>query len=478
MPVRPFHREQQWLLPPSLDQALSPDHPARFVAAFVDAIDADTWAEMGVVLDGDPDGAPAYDARALLGVWTLGFMTGNRSSRGLETACRDQIPFLWLTGFQRPDHNTLWRFYRRHRDGMRGLLRRSIRTAVALGLVDLALQAVDGTRIGGNVAHTRTLNAEAMERLLQRAEARIAELESQQGADEPALPPLPERLRAEALRAQVREALQRLQAEDAPARVNLTDPDAKLLKTHSGYVTGYNVQAMASPLRDADGGTGGQIITAADVTPQVNDAHELLPMMAQAEENSGVAAEVTLADAGYHSGENVGVCAEQGRTVVIPDQQQAWLSRPYHKEQFAYDRARDSYTCPAGQLLSFFGSQRDRNGGSVRRYRAAAGVCAACPAFGTCTRDRRNGRTVRAGPYDEALRAHRAWQASDEARRLSAMRRWLIEPVFSVIKDQQAARRFLLRGAANVRAEWSWLATTFNLRVLARAWQRRAAAFA
>ena len=198
-------------------------------------------------------------------------------------------------------------------------------------------------------------------------------------------------------------------------------------------------------------------------------------MMEQAERNSGVAAEVTLADAGYHSGANLGACAEQGRTAVIPDQQQAWLSRPYHKEQFAYDDGRDTYTCPAGRTLSFFGTKRDRNRGQVRRYRAAGGVCAACPAFGACTRDRRNGRTIQAGPHDRALRAHRAWQASEEARRLSSMRRWLIEPVFSVIKDQQAARRFLLRGAENVRAEWCWLATAFNLRTLARAWQLRAA---
>jgi len=147
----------------------------------------------------------------------------------------------------------------------------------------------------------------------------------------------------------------------------------------------------------------------------VNDAQELLPMMEQAAQNSGVAADVTLADAGYHSGANLGACAEQGRTVVIPDQQQTWHSRPYHKEQFAYDSARDTYTCPAGQLLSFFGSQRDRHGGTVRRYRAAAGVCATCPAFGRCTRDGRNGRTIRAGPHDPALRAHRAWQASENA---------------------------------------------------------------
>ncbi len=152
MPVRPFSRERAWLLPPSLDDALAEDHPARFVAAFVDAIDTETWLKMGVALSGDPAGAPAYDARALLGAWALGFMSGIRTSRTLEAACCDQIPYLWLTGFQRPDHNTLWRFYQRHRDGMRGLLKQTVRAAVAVGLVDLALQAVDGTRVHGNVA--------------------------------------------------------------------------------------------------------------------------------------------------------------------------------------------------------------------------------------------------------------------------------------------------------------------------------------
>ena len=197
MPVRAFRREQQWLLPPSLDDVLEPDHPARFVAAFIDAIDAEAWTEMGIVLSGDPEGAPAYDARALLGVWALGFMTGVRSSRKLEAACHEQIPYLWLTGFQQPDHNTLWRFYQQHREGMRALLKRSVRTAVAIGLVDLALQAVDGTRVRGNVALERTLDAAGLERLLRRTDVRIAELESQQTAsDDPSLPRLPDQQQA------------------------------------------------------------------------------------------------------------------------------------------------------------------------------------------------------------------------------------------------------------------------------------------
>ena len=140
MPLRPMVREQMWMLPPTLGELLPLDHPARFVAEFVDALDRDGWAELGVDIEGDSMGAPAYHPRALLSVWLYGFMTGVRSCRKLEAACLDQIPYLWLTGWQYPDHNTLWRFYKGHRQAMRKLFERTVRTAVAMELVDLGFR--------------------------------------------------------------------------------------------------------------------------------------------------------------------------------------------------------------------------------------------------------------------------------------------------------------------------------------------------
>ena len=69
---------------------------------------------------------------------------------------------------------------------------------------------------------------------------------------------------------------------------------------------------------------------------------------------------------------------------------------------------------------------------------------------------------------DATLRAHRAVMATEPARTADRRRKTLPEPAFGILKEQQAARRFLLRGLVNVQAEWSLLATAFNLRTLAR----------
>ena len=61
---------------------------------------------------------------------------------------------------------------------------------------------------------------------------------------------------------------------------------------------------------------------------------------------------------------------------------------------------------------------------------------------------------------------------TDKASELYARRQQLIEPVFGILKEQLGARRLLLRGLVNVRAEFTLMATAFNLRTLSRVWNR------
>ena len=476
MPLRPLNREQVWLLPPTLGELIPRDHPVRFVAEFVDALDHTAWTELGIGLDGEPLGAPAYHPRVLLCVWLYGFMTGIRSSRKLEAACRDQVPYLWLTGWQRPDHNTLWRFYQAHRYAMRKLLKCTVATAVEMKLIDLAVQAVDGTKIAANAAGDRTYNGTELQRLLERTEAAIIQLEAQNEAgDDPSPPRLPDELQqAQALRQQVRDAMNRLAENERLSRVNLTDDDAQLMKGRSGIITGYNAQTMVSPLNPEMAKGNGMMITAADVVNSASDSGQLLPMLEQAEELTGQRIPVTLADGGYHTASSLEAGERRGQQLVMGERYQGKAKDTYFKDRFAYDAMTDSYICPQGQQLPFRGLRKSLLTGlrSIRVYQASRTVCRTCPALGICTRDKHAGRALWISSSDVLLLKHRQWMQTDQARSLYARRKELSEPTFGIIKDQLGARRFLLRGLANVRAEFHLIATAFNLRILCRVWRR------
>jgi hypothetical protein len=336
---------------------------------------------------------------------------------------------------------------------------------VRAGLIDLALQAVDGTKIAGNAAKDRTYDAKGLERLIERLEHAIADLEAQNTTGGEGAPPtLPAELASkEALAERVRQAKAELEQGD---RINLTDRAARLMKGRGGYVAGYNAQAVVSPLPAELAGTTGMLITAAEVTDDPDDHAQLVPMLEQAEATTGARAAATVTDGGYHSGSNL--AAASGWRLVMPEAQ-VGLDHPYHKDRFVYDAQQDAYTCPEGQVLTFRGTKQS----GERVYRLRGAVCRTCPAFGVCTTNRRQGRLLEISPYEPELRAHRSWMATPEAQALYRRRKELIEPVFGMVKEQQGARRLLLRGLDGVRAEWSLLAATFNLRTLARVWQQR-----
>ena len=472
MPLRPLTRDQISMLPHSLDELLPKGHPARFVDALIDGLSRDDWERMGIDLQGNRMGAASYRPEVMLKVWVYGFMTGLRSSRELELACRERMPFIWLTGQQYPDHNTLWRFYKRHREGMGHLLTLSVGMAAQMGLARFALQAVDGTKVWANASRERTYDAAGIERLMGRTEKAIDELEAKnegEGGE------ASERLASEledkgALMEALKEAAAELEREGL-SKINLTDPEARLMKGRSGIAPSYNAQAMASPTED-DAGNRGMLITAAEVCDDPSDQSQLAPMLAAAEEATGVRAEETLADGGYHSGSNLEECEARGQRVVMPESQGKALGKPYHKDNFAYDEGSDSYECPEGERLPFARVKLTR-GERVRVYRASGEVCGACPAFGECTKDGRHGRAIEIGPRDGVLRRHREMMKTDGAKERYKLRAPLIEGVFGIMKERMGARRFLLRGRRNVAAEWSLLAFAFNLRVLSRAWGAR-----
>ena len=234
-----------------------------------------------------------------------------------------------------------------------------------------------------------------------------------------------------------------------PARINLTDKDVRLMRIRKWIMPSYNAQAMVSPV--AAEGVGGMLVTATDVVDEPKETTRLIQMAEQAEEITGVRMPLTLADAGYFAGKHVAELHHRGQQVVMPDKARP-TDHPYHNDQFIYDEETDSYTCPHGQNLTFTGMKSDRKKSRIYRV-ASEAICRECPAFGTCTKNERYGRSVEIGLHDVALRRHMEWMATDEAKQMYVRRLPLVEPLFAIIKNQIDAHQFKLRGIANVRAE-------------------------
>lgn len=473
MPVRGYTRQQAFLLPVDPEDMLPPWHAARFIAEYVDQLEPEDWLELAIRPSGDDLGAPAYNPRMLLSTWLYGCLTKVVNLRPLEQACRESIPFMWISGYQRPDHNTLWRFYDRHKKQIRKIFRSTVQTGLAIGLFDPNVQALDGSKIAGNAARERTYNAEQLERLLERVNRLLDEMERQTREEvTPAQPRLPQALtNATVLREQIRAAQARIAAEGGPKHLNLTDPDATLMKGRQGFIAGFNAQAMVAPIPAERLGKPGLFITAVDVVMDPEDHGQLAPMIDAARE-AGVTAKVTLADAGYHSGANLEACAERGQEILMPESApDRVLEQPYHKDRFQHDSEDDTYRCPAGQVLRFTGTKQ-RSGKEPVRVYAAGAVCVTCPAFGTCTKSKQ-GRVLEIGPHDELLRQHRSLMRTEEAKLLYRLRKVLPEPVFGILKEQCGLRRFLVRGLEKARSWWTFTALGFNLRSLYLAWLRR-----
>lgn len=471
MPQRPFSRTQTFLLPPTVDDWVAPTHPVRFVAAWLDGLTAADWAALGIDLAPARQGEARYAPQALLAIWVYGFMSGVRSTRALETACRDQLSFRWLSGNQTPDHNTLWRFYQRHRPQFHHLFHRSVRLAVEADLVDWALQAVDGTKVAANAAGDRMLDAAQLAALADRVDAAIAEVEAQQGEADSGPPDLPAELgNLTALRTRIAQAEARVA--EGRTKANVTDPDAHQMTARGSNRPAYNAQAVVTPVATTSGagGPGGRLIVAVAVRTRADD-HGVLPeLITQATARTGRAAAVTVADAGYYSGADLAACAELGATVIVPEPRQRRTDDPYGPDAFRHDPGTDTLTCPEGQVLTRWGTA---DPAKDARYGAADTVCRRCPAKPVCSPTARRGRVIVRSPHATLRDQHRTWLASAPARAALTRRKGLIEPVFGILKTRHGARQCLLRGLANVTAEWTLLATAFNLRTLWRAAQGR-----
>jgi transposase len=423
---RPFDRDQMLLMPPSLQDWVSEDHLARFIADVVEALDLsaieDTYSE--------ERGYPPYHPRMMVGVLLYAYCTGTYSSRKIAGKLIDSVAFRFLAAGNQPDFRTVSEFRRRHGAALAALFTQGLRLCRQAGLVKLGRVAIDGTKIKANaskhkaMSYGRMKQAEAalgqeVAELLRRAAAADREDDQRYGPDRRGDEWPVELARRESRLHKIREAKAALeaearaqaQAEGRPpesgtpadkAQRNFTDPEAKIQKTGDGFIQGYNAQIAV------DGGPT-QIIVAQHVTPAAPDVQQLVPVVSALTAALRRKPEQVLADAGYWSESNVQALEAKGIEPFI-----------------ATGRCKHSAPAP-----------------SAPRGRPPAGL----------TTKERMARKL------ATLRGHAIY----------ARRKAIVEPVFGQIKHARGFRQFLRRGLGRVQHEWALVCLTHNLLKLHRA---------
>ncbi|MGK2961847.1 MAG: IS1182 family transposase [Gemmatimonadaceae bacterium] len=453
--------EKVFLFPPSLEDWVGPDHPARFIREFVDSLDLE---QLGFAERKSDEGRPNYANDMLLKVWIYGYMNRIRTARRLEKACREHLSLLWLTGGHEPDHNTLWRFWDRNRQAIRQIFRQSVKIGYEIGCVGFVLHALDGTKITARSSKRTAWHRKDLEKRLADLDREIKELERAlaDGETDRGEYRLPERLiDRQALQMAIRGALDRLD-QRSENHLHPHEPEANLVKNHGVVEFGYNGQSVVDDQS--------KMIVHNDVVADAYDQRQLIPMLDQLHHEWGRVAEETVADGGYNTESAIAEAEQKGYSVTLaagPADEESRSSQEYHASKFTFDRERDVVVCPRGEALHFESNKNKGGGRIVAVYRCAASE--ACPVRNLCTQSKK-GRSVEIGPHHEAVMRQKLKRKTPQGRAHIRIRATLAERPFAIIKQVLEYRRAAATGLSKVKTEWSFICAIHNLRILLRHW--------
>ena len=352
------------LLPPSIQEWVPDDHPARLTVELVDQLDLTAAAT-----NQTGSGSAQYPPSMMLSLLIYSYSSGIFTSRRIETLCYNDIGARLICAGYFPDHDTINTFRKNNRSLFHRSFIEILRLAAELELVNLGKLEIasDGTTLrsagGSKQSRTRQQISEDLKKAdasIQAIETQIDELFAQADRCEKADPTpdrtLPEGLettakrqakiqaakkelaRQQALRTKLQTAqdidqaaLDQAQAtreqrhKDVKAsaigippkpttkadpqarRVNLHDPHAPSLKLKNGqYGHGYNVQMSVDTAKLG-------LIVGAHITTEGNDRQQLSACVAQVEATLGpgtVAA--VLADSGYDNTYQIDLLEKRG----------------------------------------------------------------------------------------------------------------------------------------------------------------------
>jgi len=483
------------LLPVDMLEWLPDDHFVFALLEMVDALDLsglEACYRLGTV------GRQAHDPKMLVALLAYAYSLGVRSSRLIERKCREDVAFRIICGNQPPDHCAIARFRGRCGSRFVDLFGQVLDLCVSLGMVDVSVVSVDGTKIGGRASLRANHSADTLRRIAEQAVAEAARVDAEEDAEfgDRCGDELPDEWKAGPGRAARIRALvdQRRRAEQALEQTKLVS-----VKTFKKDVTPVESaqrrldkarRRLASAARDAESrrvpdvlktcGAGGRPRKLIEEHARVKDAARRVGLAeaelaaAQVESQAAQARRqpvktrfanlsdpdskpMPLRGGGFLQGYNAQIVVTDDHVILAADVTRSPSDNNLFVPMMGLAEAAVADHVPEaaiGVILADAG------------YCSQAAITADGPdrliAVG---RDPSRNKARRVNPV--ILRMGERLQAGTEGRRTYKRRSATVETVFGNLKETMGFRRFTRRGLQAARDEWMFVATVFNMRRLA-----------
>ena len=330
---------------------------------------------------------------------------------------------------------------------------------------------LDGTKIKSYSSSSGLINKERMEEHLKSLDQTIEQMEKEidlNEKNEEGEYSLPSELQdKQAMKEKIKEALEELKAIDRE-NMHPKEKEARVMKNSGRKELSYNAQAVVDDKN--------QIIVGIDVINNENDAESLVPMIDKVKETTSKTSEITLADSGYATAEQLSDAEEKEYKVLLNITDKSNISRsprkdkPFHISNFKYDESKDVMICPQSKELKYIETEKSKN----KRYRIRKYKCSdyeSCPLRWECSKNK-TGRTVKLNPFYKIIQKQIEYQQLESSKEKLKRRKALIEPIFGFIKEIDGFRRFTVKGIEKAKTQWSMICTTINLKKMYKLWSK------
>lgn len=503
---KPYHQHQLSLLPQSLDELIDAQHPVRLVNTVIDQIDID------VLLEGyKTRGESPYHPRMLLKVLVYGYLNNTYSSRKLEASLKENIHFMWLSGGNKPDHNTINRF---RGERLKHVVKEVFGQVVLLlyenGQLDLKRAFVDGTKLeananrytfiwGKSIKRNRNGISKQLEELWNYAESvaahELADSRPQnfEAVDPDAVNKTIEQI-SEALKKNPKASKNKQQKANYAKRnwpdniAKYNDQEQKLAGRNSCSKTDNDATFMR--MKD-DHMRNGQLKPAYNLQISTNDQFILNYSLHQTTSDTttledhlrrysllyNLMPEELVADAGYGSEQNYELLEKNEIDAYVKyagfhaEQKQKKSrkaeKRPFRPEKLFYNKEQDAYYCPIGQRMDKVGvvNRKNKRGYKQQQHVYQAKNCEGCPMAASCkiTKKTKRRRIEVNHRWLEQKGQMREKLLSEKGIELRKKRPADVEAVFGQLKHNWKFNRLMLRGLDKVDIEIGLLAIAHNL---------------